>query len=470
MPARTRRRYDRLAAVALVVVVVVVAAVLWLTSDIRATDADTGADASTPPTAGTVPTGLEAAWSQPTDAGLGAIASPYGVVVTTDQHTVTGWDAVTGQRRWSYGRSNLPLCAAGSGDTDAEGAKVGGKVRGIVTIYEKNGLCSQIQALDPVTGERTYARTSPGQTGGSLVFGGPYGGWLGPTLLELWRNDLVRTFQYGDQPSPTNPGTRHLGCTFSDVAVTGDQVATVEHCDDSGPNAQLVLNWSDPGPHDEKQNQFEHTPRATIDTGSPAALLVGITDDRAAVLVSAPIPAVVVYDADGTESSLTPVDIPVADIVGATGVTRAVTVEGFRVGDPDTTRYSLVGDHLLAVSEGRASVTVTVTPTPTTPAEGSESTGESSAPASTAPETKSETRKDLAVDWVAGDALGLPAVVGGTVLLPVADGLAVLDDAGAATSTVAVDRGGYDGVVDAAAVGEMVIETRGDTVVALRRT
>src|SRR5664279_2993305 len=79
--------------------------------------------------------------------------------------------------------------------------------------------------------------------------------------------------------------------------------------------------------------------------------------------------------------------------------------------------------------------------------------------------------KDLAVGWTKGGALGLPAVVGGQLLMPVAGGLAAFaaadgsSDLGAAT--IAVSRGGYTGRVDAATVGAMIIEARGERVVGL---
>ncbi len=101
-----------------------------------------------------------------------------------------------------------------------------------------------------------------------------------------------------------------------------EQFATIEHCTADGTNARLVFNWTDPNTHDKDQDQYKHTARAEIDTGSPAARLVGITKDRAAVLVSAPTPALVVYDADGAEVSRTPVDIPAAEITAMKGPPR----------------------------------------------------------------------------------------------------------------------------------------------------
>jgi hypothetical protein len=462
LPARSRRRIDRIVAAGLAVLAIALAAVVWLTSDIRATTSNTSDPIAEPSPATGIPDSLKQVWTAATDAKLGAVVSPYGVVVTTDPHTVTGRDATTGRVRWSYQRSNLPMCAVGSGDTDT----AGGGVEGVVVLYEKNGWCSQIQSLDPSTGARKYARTSANQTGGSLIFGGPYAGWVGSTLMELWRYDLVRTLQYGDQPNPQNPNTRHIGCTFDDAAVTDQQVATIEHCPADGNTARVVFNWADPGSGHDKQNQYQHTPRAEIDTGSPVARLVGITRDRAAVLVTEPTPALVIYDADGSEASRTPVDIPASEIAAVTGITPSVTVDGIDNDDPARVRYNLIGSHLLAVQSENVEVSVTSTPTPTTTAN---NPGGAVAPAtSVAPTVTQENRDSLTLRFVASGALGLPAVIDGTPLLPVDAGLAELDKTGLAVRTIDVDRGDYSGRVDAAAVGKTVVETRGDAVVAYR--
>ena len=143
-------------------------------------------------------------------------------------------------------------------------------------------------------------------------------------MIELWRDDLVRTIQYGDLPNPPKPNATHTGCTFTDMALADDQFATVEHCPDQGPNARVVINWATPDSAPDKpdgQDVFKHDARADIDTGSPAARIVGITADRVAVLVSAPEPAVVVYDATGSETSRTPVDVPAESIVAADQLT-----------------------------------------------------------------------------------------------------------------------------------------------------
>jgi len=464
LPRRTRRRIDAAVAAVIAVIVAVTAFVLWQGSDFRATADDVASSSQAPATpspAATVPATLAARWELTTDPRYGAIASPYGSVVTADEHTVTGYDATTGTKVWSYSRSNRTLCAIGSGDTTTDDLDQWTGVHGIVTVYAKNGYCSQVTLLNPSTGARLYQRTSPTQTDSQLFFGTPYVGFLGHDYLELWRHDLYTTIRYGDQPNPVNSDGPHLGCTFTDAAVTDLALATIEHCTDAPGTAKLVLNW--PTPKDAPDNgtngwdENHSTPKATIDTHSPQAVIVGITSDRAAVLVSQPSPALVVYDSSGTEISRTPVDVTAAEIAATAkaGITPSVTYNGIR--------YTLVGHHLLSVSAQDVSVAVTATPTTTAPAT------DQAAPPSTGdavPQTTTEASPVL--DWTADDARGLPAEIGGSILVPVDAGLAVRDaENGTVARTIDVQRAGYTGRVDAAAVGTTIVEVRGSHVVGL---
>ncbi len=467
----TRRRVDALVAAALTVLVLVAALIIWRGSDIRATAVGTAPSSAAPSAAARVPTTLTQKWELSTDPEYGAIASPYGTVITADAHAVTGHDATTGAVRWSYARSNVTLCAIGSGDTQPTELSTWAGVRGILTVYADHGWCSQVTLLDPITGERLYQRTSPGEEGGQLAFGGPYAAWLGHDLLELWRHDLFRTIQYGNQPNPVNSDGPHTGCTFTDIAIADQQFATVEHCQAKGSNARVLLNWATPSdaPGDHHWDAMHSQPRADIDTGSPDARIVGITPDRVAVLVSAPGPAVVVYDASGNQTSRSPVDIPAAEITDAAraGITSSVTV-----GDR---RLTLVGSHLLSVSVTSVQAPAPPSTTPQTTSASSATSAAHSSPSdpshasitsTAAPATESV--KNPGLDWVASGASGLATFAGDSVLMPTGDGLAVLDaHTGSIRNTIPVDRRGYVGRVDVAEVGTMIIETRGSAVVGL---
>ena len=111
LSAARRRRIDRIVAAVIAVVVVAVGVVIYLNSDVRATDVGARPGGGRPDAPTAVPAALTQAWTLPTDPTLGAVASPYGVVVTTDATHRTGHDAVTGAFRWSYGRDERDRCA-----------------------------------------------------------------------------------------------------------------------------------------------------------------------------------------------------------------------------------------------------------------------------------------------------------------------------------------------------------------------
>ncbi|WP_157970491.1 hypothetical protein [Nakamurella deserti] len=429
MPLSRRRRLDVAVAVALTVLVVLIAVAVYLKSDARATTLTTGPEAVAPAPMTDAPAALDEVWTLPTDPGFPGVASPYGTVATATGHTVTGHDAVTGDVRWTYDRSNLALCAMGSGDIRADTLTASGAVRGILTAYSKGDTCSEITLLNPITGERTDQRTGFTAEDSTLVFGGPYGGMVSDDLVELWRYDLVRTIQYGDQPEPTKPSTRHLGCRFDDLAITTQQFATIEHCPDSdaGPNARLVINYVDPGATaDGKSKSWDnlnHDPRATVDLQTTDARVLSVTSEKVAVLVGGPEPAVVVYDAAGVEVSRTPVPVTADDIVASRDQSRVtpVTVTA-------DARYAWVGSTLIAVDSD-----------------------------------------DLAVSWTMADVRGTPALIGDQLLVPEDEGLAVVSaQDGRTTTTIPVDRTGYAGRIDVRTVGNTVVESRGTTVVGLR--
>jgi hypothetical protein len=470
LPRRTRRRIDAAVAAAIAIVVAVTAFLVWHGSDFRATADDTAPSSVAPPTPstpGSLPSSLVQRWEITTDSEYGAVTSVFGTVVTADEHTVTGHDASTGKTIWSYSRSNVPLCGIGSGDTVTTDLDAWPGVHGIVTVYAKNGWCSQVTTLNPNTGERLFQRTSPNQTGGQLFFGSPYAGWMGHDYLELWRHDLLTTIRYGNQPNPVNSNGPHTGCTFTDAAVTDLQLATIEHCTDKPGTAQLVLNWPTPGDAPDGKSKGWDTnhsePKATIELKSPDALIVGITPDRAAVLVSGPRPALVTYDSSGTQVSRKPVDISAAEIAATAdaGITPSVTY--------NTRRYSLVGHHLLAMSAESVSVVAPTTAT-TTAGNPNDQTRSSSGAATSSAFPQMTTQQSPLLDWIAPDAVGLPTRISDAMLVPTRTGLtARAVSSGTVTRSIPVDRGSFTGRVDVTAIGRMLVEVRGGTVVGLSR-
>lgn len=451
-----RRRRDSVVAAGIAVVLVALTGLVFVNSDERHLERTVAAAGTLPLAMNRAPSSLTEAWRMAVPSQFAPVVSPNGSVVTADDHTVVGYDATTGEKLWDYSRSNIPICAFGSGDTEPVAMTESGGVRGVLVAYSKSDRCTEITTLNPQTGDRSKQRTVEDELNSQVAFGGPYAGFIGPTLIELWRFDLVRTIQYGDQPTPTKSGTKHLGCQFNDIAIADKQFATIEHCTNSGGNAQLVVNWADPDsapPADTKGwDNFKFEPRGTVDLGAPDARLLAITPDNIAVLVGGATPEIVVYgmvepdpvdetatgeaaptttstsdapDPDPvlTEISRKAVDVDDTDISSITSRVTPATIDG-------DDRYSVIGDTLVAV---RGS--------------------------------------DLAESWTLSGVLGTVAVVGSDLLVPVEAGIAVVDSStGSIKRTLDLDRGGYSGPVDVHTAGSMVVETRGSEVVAFATT
>jgi hypothetical protein len=70
------------------------------------------------------------------------------------------------------------------------------------------------------------------------------------------------------------------------------------------------------------------------------------------------------------------------------------------------------------------------------------------------------------LDWIHPGVLGLPTRIAADIIAPVANGLVALGVADGRTGrTISVDRGPYRGRIDVTAVGTVIVEVRGGTVV-----
>src|SRR5699024_4800362 len=76
---------------------------------------------------------------------------------------------------------------------------------------------------------------------------------------------------------------------------------------------------------------------------------------------------------------------------------------------------------------------------------------------------------DMTPRWTLPETLGAGTMFAGHYVVPVENGIAVLDqDDGETLRTVAVDRGSHSGPVTLESSGSVLLEQRGDTTVALR--
>jgi hypothetical protein len=216
---RFRRKRDYAAVILIVVAVVVGTTVWWHYSDARATTSDVGpADATAPPKPASVPATMTELWH----AASGATTGPVVIgptVVTGDGHEVLGHDPVTGAPRWSYTRDNLDLCTVGA---------AWGKV---LAVFHKTHNCSEVTALDGVTGHRGAQRNGDAELGTQLLYDGTYVTTTGKKLIDTWRSDLVQTQQYGTVIALVNHSKQpRIDCAYSSEAVTGGLIGVVEQC------------------------------------------------------------------------------------------------------------------------------------------------------------------------------------------------------------------------------------------------
>ncbi|GGU74604.1 Rv3212 family protein [Lentzea flava] len=414
-PARSWRTRADFVAVALIAVVSVVAAVLtWAFSDARATTSITGPSSWEPlPEVAALPPTLAEVWR----AKSGATQSP--VVVQTPSKD-TGEEkpstVVTGDGGEVNGRDpltgdvrwtykrDLPLCVVSTAWARA------------MALYSKGTNCSELTSLDGVTGERRAQRNGDAEPGTALLNEGSHLITTGSKYVEVYRrDDLVKSLEYGSLRAIVNPNKQpRVGCTYGSVTVTSGKFAIVEHCPDDGSDRVTVLK-----PNPDKSD--EPKVFASVLTGGRNVQVVALTEKLVAVAVPNPS-RLLVFDAEsGNQISDVPIDVPAADFVEPPNhVTRVFATK--------TNVFWFTGSRTIALSHD------TLTPL-----------------------------------WTAEGTLGAGTTLAGRAIIPVKDGLRVFEQAtGEVVGTIRVNREGYTGPVQLATAGPVVLEQRGETLVALR--
>ncbi|MFN3541833.1 MAG: hypothetical protein ACK40J_17335 [Rhodococcus sp. (in: high G+C Gram-positive bacteria)] len=407
-----RTRTDLVVAAVIAVVVVVAASIAWFTGDARGTTSIPAEEplAQAEP-ALTVPTALTELWRAPS-AATDSTRTPLPVVtgstvVTADGGSVLGRDPRSGEQSWSYSR-DLPLCSVVSSWNTA------------VAVYRDDRGCSQVTELDGPTGERKAQRTSDADDAVRLSSDGTYVTSRGDTRMELWRSDMVRTLEYGRVDAPVNPGSQpRTGCTLLSSASTNSRTAVLEQC--PGETAAR-LSLMNPAPKD---------------AGKP--------EEYGSTVVPELVPRS---------------DAPTAgQIIAITGSVVALYIPAEN-GAPD--RVGLYDDAAAKLSE--FTLPAGSSPTPNLPA----TKAGSALTWFTGTGVQAFDSNNLSPLWTVPGALGGGAVMAGRLLLPVPDGISVVDlSTGVSTADIPVDRGDYDGPIQMSVIGDVIVEQRGSDVVAL---
>lgn len=438
---RFHRKRDVLAAAVIGVAALVGGLLLWQSSDIRATTSETADSPLTSPPRPTVfPPSLAEVWR----AKSPATPEPVTVgpaVVTGNGGEVAGHDPLTGEVRWRYNR-DLPLCTVSSSWQLA------------LAVYEKKdnllpagdprrqGGCSEITALWPETGQRGRparpdeqrdspylgTRNSDAELGTRLLSDGTYVTATGEDLLTTYRSDLVQTMQYGTVPAIVNPDKQpRNGCEYGTVSVVTGKIAVVERCP-TDPGDRLTV-YKSTGEDDSEKPVVV----ASVVVGQGAKVVAMSEQCRLdaerpdevqqCTAVALPNPnRLILLDEKGNQVRSYPLELGPADLRG----------------EP--------ADHTMSVNRVTGAVYWY-----------------------TGSRTIALSMDDLRPLWTVENAQGPGTAFAGKILVPVTGGIEVLNPAtGERVATTPVDRGGYDGEITMSALGPMVYEQRGDTLVALR--
>ncbi|PTR44445.1 hypothetical protein C8K38_104281 [Rhodococcus sp. OK611] len=299
---------------------------------------------------------------------------------------------------------DLPLCG------------VIGAWNSVVSVYHDGRGCGAVTELAGADGARVAQRSSDADDAVVLSEDGTYVTSRGMDRMELWRSDLVRTLEFGRVDAPVNPNTQpRSGCELVSSASSSTRLAVLERCQDEPADRLSVLN---PAPKDNTEpDEYGSSVLADLDPGVTGAKVLAVAGDRTAVYLPAGPSTgarVGVFDGSGTPIAMHPVP---ADVSADSKVVKVGSV------------YSWwTGSRVIALGA-----------------------------------------TDFVPRWTIEGAIGPGALMAGQMLVPVDGAIAVHDlSTGAEVRRIAVDRAGEQSPITSAVVGTVLLEQRGDDLVALR--
>ena len=288
-----RTKGDVVAAVAIAAVVAVVAALIWWTSDARATiSRPAAAPVPNLAPAKAVPGSLRQLWTAPSPKTTTPLVVA-GSVITGDGREVDGRDPATGDTLWSYAR-DLELCGVTYVYNYA------------VAVYPDVRGCGQVSTIDAKTGRRGPSRTAtPIPKSGCPPTAPPCcrpGTAAWRCGARTW-SGCCRTARSTPGSSRARPPRRCAGWCRRQASSTA--VSVLEACP---KQADLRLTLLQPADEEDTPNlKYVPQPGVVDDSG---ARVVAVSDTTTAVYVPTPKPTVNIVDETGTTVASTLVPKP----------------------------------------------------------------------------------------------------------------------------------------------------------------
>ena len=261
VPSERGTRRDLVTAAVIAAVMGVVAATVLLSgSAARSEFSSSGTEQPVYGPAVEPPASLRPLWSHPSE-GAGAPITTKGNLVTIDSDgTLVGRDAGSGEQEWSYSHAGRFCGATFYADI-------------LAAAFDGASGCSDVTALDPTTQQYTNTRQSAFPEAMELTSTWRHALASSPDRLEIWRDDLVRTVEYGAVEAPQEADMQpRAGCTLGTTDLTDDRFAVAERCpgDDS---TRLTLSATVP---DDSRAPEEI---ASDTTGADDLWIIDVSDD-----------------------------------------------------------------------------------------------------------------------------------------------------------------------------------------------
>lgn len=285
----------------------------------------------------------------------------------------------------------------------------------VIVTYRTGVGCGDTVSIDAATGQYADTRSSINSDEVLAVSSNDRIGTVSTDRLDLWRSDMVRTVEYGDVEAKQEPDMQpNEACTISSAMTRTELAAVTESCPTDPGNTMLRLLKGTPA--DSRKPEF-HTNVAIQTEG---ARLVAIGQEAAAVYIPASPPQLRAFDQQGQE-------LASSSVAESPAIRDSATPFAPMTADLPHHMTWFDGERLYLLSPDK-----------------------------------------LEVQLVMDTAIGTGVAVGQRLLMPVKEGLAVVNwESGKIERTIPVDRGDYDGPVHVTMAGTTIVESRGDKDVVL---